>query len=76
MTSFNNEAFAVAINLKAFEQRLSYRDVAKQSGISPSTMTRITTQRKSPDADTLARMIVWLNQPFENFITLSKGGES
>lgn len=69
MISFNNEAFAIAINLKAFEQRLSYRDVAKQAGTSPSTITRVTTQRKSPDANTLARLIKWLNQPFESFIT-------
>lgn len=73
---FDNEKFAHAIHMKAFEQRLSYRDVAAQAGVSPSTITRITSQRKGPDADTMARMIDWLNADFKNFIiNLSTDGK-
>lgn len=73
MICFNNEKFSHEIHMKAFDQRLSYRDVAEQAKVSPSTITRVVAQRKSPDADSMARLITWLNMPFENFITISTG---
>ena len=72
MICFDNEKFSRAIHMKAFEQRLSYRDVAEQAKVSPSTITRIVAQRKSPDANSMVRLITWLNEDFKNFITESK----
>jgi|HubBroStandDraft_5_1064220.scaffolds.fasta_scaffold111423_2 transcriptional regulator with XRE-family HTH domain len=73
MVEFDRESFARAIHLRAFDQRLSMRDVAGQAKVSPSTITRVVNQRKGPDCDTLVRLLKWLNGNFEDFI---KGNDS
>jgi transcriptional regulator with XRE-family HTH domain len=41
---------------------LRWRDIAREAGVSPSTLTRIG-QGKRPDADGLIRLMVWLGTP-------------
>ena len=66
--SFDIEAFACALDTKRFKDRMTWRDVAIAAGVSPSTACRII-QRKRPDVDSLAKLLTWLKQPFEQFIT-------
>lgn len=79
MISFNNDLFAKRVHDAAWEQRLHMRDVAAAAGISASTVCRIVTNRKSPDADSLARLLHWLGADFKDFIKVTnqiEGGDS
>ena len=49
---------------------LSWREVARQTGVSPSTLTRMA-QGKRPDVDGLAALVRWLDIPVEQFIRTS-----
>jgi transcriptional regulator with XRE-family HTH domain len=47
---------------------LSWRELARQLGLSPSTMTRLGNKR-SPDVHAFMTMVRWLNMPAEDFLT-------
>lgn len=49
------------------ERGLSWRGVAGETGVSPSTLSRMKEERK-PDADSLSRLLDWLGMPAEEFI--------
>ncbi len=54
--------------------RLSLRGVAKLTGVSPSTLSRIETAKGFiPDATTLAKLCQWLEIPIERVVGLSAG---
>jgi transcriptional regulator with XRE-family HTH domain len=46
---------------------LSWRDVAAETGISASTLTRIG-QGRHPDADALCSLVMWLGVSLREFI--------
>lgn len=48
-------------------QGLTWRDVADQTGLSPSTFTRLS-DGKRPDADALCTLIAWLRIPLDRFV--------
>ena len=54
-----------AIRRKREEQGLSLRDVADETGVSASTLSRIENGTGKPDADNIARLTAWLNMPME-----------
>ena len=54
------------------ERGLSWRELARQAGVSPSTLTRMA-QGKRPDVDGLAALVRWVGVPVEQFI---RTGES
>ena len=47
---------------------LSWRELARQLELSPSTMTRLSNKR-SPDLNAFMTMVSWLNMPAEDFLT-------
>lgn len=49
------------------EHGTSWREIARQIGVSASTMSRLA-QGFSPDVKAFARMVRWLNVPAETFI--------
>jgi plasmid maintenance system antidote protein VapI len=51
---------------------LSLRDVADQTSVSASTLSRIENGTGKPDADNIARLTNWLDVPLERI--LSSGG--
>lgn len=55
------EALYVALDAQRRRARLRWRDIAREAGVSPSTLTRIG-QGNRPDADGLVRLLVWLGQ--------------
>jgi predicted RNase H-like HicB family nuclease len=60
------------VKRKREAERLSLRGVAKLTGISPSTLSRIETARGFiPDAPTLARLTQWLQIPIERIVGLA-----
>jgi transcriptional regulator with XRE-family HTH domain len=57
-----------AIQRKRQEQGLSLRDVADETGVSASTLSRIENGTGKPDADNIARLTTWLNVPMERIM--------
>ncbi len=58
-----------AIRRKREETGLSLRDVADETGVSASTLSRIENGTGKPDADNIARLTAWLNVPMERIMT-------
>ena len=54
-----------AIRRKREELGLSLRDVADETKVSASTLSRIENGTGKPDADNIARLTGWLNMPME-----------
>jgi transcriptional regulator with XRE-family HTH domain len=64
------------IKRKRERERLSLRNVAKQTQVSASTLSRIENGTGIPDTPTLARLARWLNIPFERIVTGGNSKES
>jgi transcriptional regulator with XRE-family HTH domain len=58
-----------AIRRKREEAGLSLRDVADETGVSASTLSRIENGTGKPDADNIARLTGWLNMPMERVMS-------
>ncbi len=57
-----------ALDIKRASKALSWRQVASQAGVSPSTLTRMG-QGKRPDVDSFAGLVRWLGVPSDEFLT-------
>lgn len=57
-----------AIRRKREDAGLSLRDVADETGVSASTLSRIENGTGKPDADNIARLTAWLNVPMERIM--------
>jgi transcriptional regulator with XRE-family HTH domain len=60
------DALVAALNAQRKALGLSWRKVAQQTRVSPSTLTRMQ-QGKSPDINTFAALTTWLKIPAEQF---------
>lgn len=58
-----------AIRRKREDAGLSLRDVADETGVSASTLSRIENGTGKPDADNIARLTAWLNMPMERVMS-------
>lgn len=47
---------------------LSWRQLARELGVSPSTMSRLANEDKKPDVNAFAAMVTWLGVPAEKFM--------
>lgn len=57
-----------SIKRKREDAELSLRDVADETGVSASTLSRIENGTGKPDADNIARLTAWLNMPMERIM--------
>src|SRR5208283_1738554 len=62
------DGLVAALDSERKAQGLSWRQLAKAAGVSPSTLTRMQ-QGKSPDINTFSALTGWLNIPAERFNT-------
>jgi transcriptional regulator with XRE-family HTH domain len=69
----NTEELGRAIRRRREELELSLRDVADQTNVSASTLSRIENGTGKPDADNIARLTNWLDMPLER--VLGRGRE-
>lgn len=66
---------ALAVTTVARHRKISMRDVSAETGLSPSTLTRLT-QGQKPDADGLLTLLAWLNADASDFAVLrNQAGE-
>ena len=64
-----------AIRRKREETGLSLRDVADETGVSASTLSRIENGTGKPDADNIARLTGWLEVPIERVMSGQPEGD-
>ena len=67
---FDGNAFYAALDGERQARQCTWRRVAKESGVSASTLTRIA-QGKRPDVDSLAALSAWSGLDVDRFV---KGG--
>src|SRR5215467_5532731 len=65
----NTEELGRAIRRRREELGLSLRDVATETSVSASTLSRIENGTGKPDADNIARLTAWLDVPMERILT-------
>ena len=65
----NTEELGRAVRRKRNELHLSLRDVADETGVSASTLSRIENGTGKPDADNIARLTAWLDVPMERILS-------
>ena len=69
---FDGDAFYAALDGERQARQFTWRRVAEESGVSASTLTRIS-QGKRPDVDSLAALSVWSGLDVDRFV---RGGDS
>ena len=67
-TLVNTEELGRAIRRKREELGLSLRDVANETEVSASTLSRIENGTGKPDAENIARLTSWLDVPMERIL--------
>jgi transcriptional regulator with XRE-family HTH domain len=65
--SFNASGFYAALDAERLARRLNWKDVSAASGVSASTLTRLS-QGKRPDVDSLAALTAWLGMSVDRFM--------
>lgn len=65
----NTQELGRAIRRRREELELSLRDVADQTNVSASTLSRIENGTGKPDADNIARLTSWLDVPLERILS-------
>lgn len=64
---FDSDAFYAALNAARLSRQKTWKDVAEESGVNASTLTRIG-QGAKPDVNGLAALLAWSNLKAETFI--------
>jgi transcriptional regulator with XRE-family HTH domain len=75
-TGVNTAELGSAIRRRREQQGLSLRDVAEETGVSASTLSRIENGTGKPDADNIARLAAWLDMPIERVMHHGQRGIS
>jgi transcriptional regulator with XRE-family HTH domain len=65
----NTEELGRAVRRRREELGLSLRDLAAETSISASTLSRIENGTGKPDADNIARLTTWLDVPMERILS-------
>lgn len=63
---FNWPAFAEALDTIRESRGLQWKDVVEQTGVSQSTISRVS-KAKACDVDSLAALRIWMRVPIDKF---------
>ena len=69
------ESLIAALNAERESRGLSWRRLAQEAGVSPSSLTRMQ-QGKLPDVNTFTALTHWLRMPAEQFMSSGLGGKA
>src|SRR3989475_12671870 len=61
----NTSELGDAVRRRREQKGMSLRDVAEETEVSASTLSRIENGTGKPDADNIARLAAWLDMPIE-----------
>jgi transcriptional regulator with XRE-family HTH domain len=67
-THVNVSGLYAALDAVREHKKLSWRQLAREVGVSPSTFSRLANNQK-PDVESFLAMVRWLNVPAERFMT-------
>ncbi len=67
VTRFDPMAFSRALRVEIAERNVLMKNVAHDTGLSPSTITRIVRHGQSPNLDAFAALCVWAGFEPERF---------
>src|SRR2546430_2496790 len=70
----NTAELGSAVRRRREQKGLSLRDVADETGVSASTLSRIENGTGKPDADNIARLAAWLEMPIERVMHQNHAG--
>lgn len=70
---FDVPALHAALDAERIARRLTWKDVSAESGVSASTLTRLS-QGRRPDVDSLAALTQWLGLPADRFMGQQRKG--
>lgn len=70
-TRFDVDALHAAMDSQRRSRRLTWKEVAAESGVSASTLTRLS-QGRQPDVNSLAALTAWLGMSADHFM---RGGQ-
>ena len=70
-TKLDVDALVAALDSRRKAEELSWRELARQAKVSPSTLTRMQ-QGKRPDVDTFGALVKWLGAPADDFLVGSQ----
>jgi transcriptional regulator with XRE-family HTH domain len=65
---FNATGFYRALDTARSAKNLNWKQVAKDAGVSPSTLTRLG-QGKRPDVDSMAALVTWSGLSADTFVS-------
>lgn len=65
--TFDAPGFFAAVDAVRLERRLNWKQVASESGVSASTLTRLA-QGKRPDVDSLAALTDWSGLQVDDYV--------
>jgi transcriptional regulator with XRE-family HTH domain len=65
--SFDDAAFYEALERRRRAQNLSWRQLGRELGLSPSTFSRLARGRR-PDVETFIKLLAWLDLPADAFM--------
>lgn len=71
---FDRKLFSASILAKMARDALSLRDVAKSTGVSVATLSRVA-RGHAPDVDSFAKIVKWLDIDANAFIGCPRGGQ-
>lgn len=69
--AFDAGAFYHVLDAERSQRGLTWKDVAAQAGVSPSTLTRLG-QGRRPDVDSFARLVAWGGFTADQFVNLPR----
>lgn len=67
LANFDVSALHAALDSERHARRLAWKDVAMESGVSASTLTRLS-QGRQPDVNSFAVLVRWLGTSADHFI--------
>lgn len=65
--NFDCERFYSALDSHRISRRMTWKQIAEQSGVSASTLTRMA-QGRRPDVDSLASLMSWSGESADKFL--------
>lgn len=63
---FDADGFFAVLDGNRIQRDVTWRQIAKESGVSPSTLTRMA-EGKRPDVDSLASLLAWSGKSADSF---------
>jgi transcriptional regulator with XRE-family HTH domain len=72
---FDAEAFYAALDSKRQSRRMRWKQVAEESGVSASTLTRMA-QGRRPDLDSMAALLIWSGLNADSFVNHDRSDQT